>query len=81
MVGQGLDTTIFIILAFIGTPVFAPIMILHHWLAKIVIEAAATPATYAVVGFLKRREATDTYDYGTNFNPFLLRDRERKVIG
>ncbi len=72
--GQGLDTAIFITLAFIGTPSFVPVMILHHWLAKVVIEAVCTPATYATVNALKRREAIDTYDYETNFNPFSISD-------
>ena len=72
IVGQGLDTSVFIILAFIGTPWFVPIMILYHWLAKTGIEAIATPFTYAVVGFLKKKEALDTYDYETNFNPFSI---------
>jgi len=70
--GQGLDTSIFITLAFTGTPSFAPIMILYHWLAKVGIEAVATPFTYAVVNFLKKKEAIDTYDQETNFNPFLI---------
>ena len=74
IVGQGLDTSIFITLAFIGTPSFVLIMILYHWLAKTVIEAVATPFTYAAVNFLKRKEAVDTYDYETKFNPFLIRD-------
>jgi hypothetical protein len=30
----------------------------------------ATPVTYAVVRWLKRQEAVDTYDRKTNFNPF-----------
>ncbi|MEE8413880.1 MAG: queuosine precursor transporter [Dehalococcoidales bacterium] len=72
IVGQGLDTTIFIVLAFIGTPVFTPLLILHHWLAKIIIEAIATPLTYALVNYLKKKEAIDTYDYETNFNPFSI---------
>ncbi len=72
IVGQGLDTSIFITLAFIGTPSFLPIMILYHWLAKTIIEAIATPLTYAIVNFLKKKEATDTYDYETNFNPFFI---------
>jgi len=72
IVGQGLDTSIFISLAFIGTPSFLPIMILYHWLAKTIIEAIATPLTYAIVNFLKKKEATDTYDYETNFNPFFI---------
>jgi len=74
IVGQGLDTLIFITLAFIGTPSFVPIMILYHWLAKTIIEAIATPFTYAVVNFLKRKESIDTYDYKTKFNPFLVSD-------
>jgi len=74
IVGEGLDTAIFITLAFIGTPSFVAIMILYHWLAKTCIEAAATPLTYTVVNYLKRKEAIDTYDYETNFNPFLVSD-------
>lgn len=70
--GQGLDTTIFITIAFAGTPSFVPIMILYHWLAKTAIEVAATPLTYTIVNFLKKKEAIDTYDYETNFNPFLI---------
>lgn len=72
IVGQGLDTAIFITLAFIGTPSFMLVMILYHWLAKTAIEALATPLTYAVVNFLKKKEAIDTYDYETDFNPFLI---------
>ncbi len=75
IVGQGLDTSIFIVLAFVGTPVFTPVLILYHWLAKIVIEAAATPLTYVVVNYLKRKEMIDTYDCETNFSPFSI-DRE-----
>lgn len=74
VVGQGLDTAIFITIAFIGTPAFLPVMILYHWLAKTVIEALATPATYRLVNYLKRKEAIDVYDYETNFNPFRIAD-------
>ncbi|MBL7125295.1 MAG: queuosine precursor transporter [Dehalococcoidales bacterium] len=74
IVGQGLDTLIFITGAYFGAPFFVPIMILHHWLAKVLFEAVATPFTYAVVNFLKRKEAIDTYDYKTNFNPFRVSD-------
>ncbi len=33
-------------------------------------EVLATPLTYAIVNFLKRHEGVDTFDRGTNFNPF-----------
>ena len=44
-----------------------------QWCIKCVYEILATPATYAIVGFLKRTEKTDHYDYDTDFNPFALR--------
>ncbi len=72
IVGQGLDTVIFIPGAYFGAPFFVPITILYHWLAKVLFEAIATPFTYAVVNLLKKKEAVDTYDYETNFNPFLV---------
>ena len=74
VVGQGLDTSVFITLAYIGTASFVPIMILYHWLIKTGYEAVATPFTYAVVNYLKKKEAIDTYDYETKFNPFLVWD-------
>ena len=72
VVGQGLDTAIFVTVAYIGTASFMPVIILYHWLAKTAIEALATPFTYAIVNSIKKREAIDTFDYETNFNPFLL---------
>ncbi len=74
IVGEGLDSVIFITLAFAGTPSFVAVMILYHWLAKTAIEAIATPATYAIVNSLKRSESIDTYDYETKYNPFAISD-------
>ncbi|MBG7617290.1 MAG: queuosine precursor transporter, partial [Chloroflexi bacterium] len=54
VVGQGLDTALFIVIAFGGTSLFVADMILWHWLAKVTIEVAATPLTYKVVNFLKK---------------------------
>ena len=72
ILGQGLDTSIFITLAFIGTPSFIPVMILYHWLVKTAIEAVATPLTYIMVNYLKRKESIDVYDDKTKFNPFII---------
>ncbi len=72
VIGQGLDTSIFITVAFIGTISFSPMMILYHWLAKTAIEAMATPITYTIIDFLKKKEKIDIYDYKTNFNPFIV---------
>ena len=70
IVGEGLDTAIFIVLAFAGTPVFTPLLILYHWLGKVLVEVVATPLTYLVVNYLKKKETLDTYDYETKFTPF-----------
>jgi uncharacterized integral membrane protein (TIGR00697 family) len=77
IVGEGLDSVIFITVAFAGTPLFVGIMILWHWLVKIAIEIVFTPLTYLIVNYLKKNEFIDTYDYKTNFNP--LRFKEKKT--
>ncbi|MCB0190851.1 MAG: queuosine precursor transporter [Anaerolineae bacterium] len=76
IVGQGLDSLVFIFIAFVGTIPTAGLVnaILTQWVFKSVYEAVATPLTYAVVNYLKRVEGLDTYDYDTNFNPLALGD-------
>lgn len=70
IVGEGLDSAVFITIAFVGTPAFAPVLILYHWLAKTLIEVVATPLTYKAVNYLKRAEGIDAYDNGVSLNPF-----------
>ena len=74
LVGEGLDSLIFISIAFWGiVPTEAiTVTILTQWLFKSGYEALVTPITYAVVGFLKRREGVDTYDRDISFNPLRL---------
>jgi uncharacterized integral membrane protein (TIGR00697 family) len=74
LVGQGLDSLVFISLAFAGAiPIHSLwLAIVTQWLAKSAYEAAVTPFTYLVVNFLKRKEGMDTYDYDTRFNPLLF---------
>ncbi len=76
LVGQGLDSLIFMFVAFAGTlpPKVLVMAIVTQWLAKSAYEAAATPLTYGVINFLKRKEKLDTYDTDTRFNPLLLFD-------
>jgi len=73
-VGQGLDALIFITIAFVGTIPALELtrLIITHWLVKTAYEALATPFTYAVVAFLKRKEGIDVYDHETDFNPILV---------
>ena len=74
LVGQGLDSLVFITLAFVGTiPTSALVLtIVTQWLAKSIYEAAVTPLTYVAVKFLKRKEGLDVYDHDTRFSPFSI---------
>ena len=76
-VGQGIDSLIFYPLAFWGaagwTGELVLTVMLTQWALKVAWEVLLTPATYAVVGLLKRREGVDVYDEGTNFTPFRAR--------
>lgn len=76
VIGQGLDSAVFITVAFAGVlpPDVLPVTILTQWLVKTAYEVAATPLTYLVVGFLKRVERVDAYDEGARLNPFALAD-------
>jgi hypothetical protein len=74
LVGQGLDSLVFIGIAFAGV-IPAPFLasaIVTQWLFKSAYEALATPITYLVVGYLKRVEGIDTFDVDTRFQPFSL---------
>jgi hypothetical protein len=76
LAGQAVDSLVFMALAFAGAipPSGLASAIITQWLAKSAYEALATPFTYLVVNFLKRREGMDVFDRETRFNPFLLRD-------
>ncbi len=74
LVGQGVDTVVVLTIAFAGVLPLSVlgIMILSHWLVKTIYETVATPLTYGVVGYLKRKEGIDVYDYGIDFNPLRV---------
>jgi len=71
LVGQGLDSLVFVFVAFVGNISLPGLIaaIVAQWLFKSIYEAAATPLTYVVVNALKRREGVDVYDRDTDFNP------------
>jgi queuosine precursor transporter len=64
IVGEGLDSLIFITIAFAGTGASLANPIVTTWLIKVGWETLATPLTYALVGYLKRTEGIDVYDFG-----------------
>ncbi len=75
IVGEGVDSLLFYPLAFLGVwsrELVLTVMVTNY-LVKVGWEAAITPVTYRIVGFLKRAEAEDYYDRDTDFTPFSLK--------
>jgi uncharacterized integral membrane protein (TIGR00697 family) len=74
LVGEGVDTLLFVHIAFLGLLPTGLLwaVIASNYVFKVGVEVLATPLTYAIVGFLKRTEREDYYDYGTNFSPFAV---------
>ena len=70
--GQFVDSALFYPIAFLGTWETSDVIkvMVTNWALKVSWEVLLTPATYAVVGFLKRREGVDVFDTDTEFSPF-----------
>ena len=62
--GQGVDTAIFISLAFGGSMPAGILLniVFLQWGAKVLYASVATPFTYLNVGYFKRAESMDVYD-------------------
>lgn len=71
LIGQGLDSLLFISIAFYGVLPSSVLVsaILAQWLVKSAYEILATPLTYLVVNALKRAERIDAFDTHTDFSP------------
>jgi queuosine precursor transporter len=76
IVGELVDTVVFVTVATLFKvfpwSLFVT-LVLTNYIFKCTVEALMTPVTYAVVRWLKRVEGVDHYDYGTDFNPFVLK--------
>jgi len=73
--GEFVDSLIFYPIAFYGfwpNDLLITVMITNYVL-KVSWEVIATPVTYKVVKFLKRKENEDYYDRDTNFTPFSIK--------
>lgn len=70
IVGEGLDSVIFIMISFWGTMDNAVVgqMILFQYLFKVGYEILFTPVTYLVVKKIKKAEGIDVYDEGIKYN-------------
>jgi uncharacterized integral membrane protein (TIGR00697 family) len=74
LAGEAVDSAIFYPLAFLGvweSSLVVKVMIANYIL-KCAWEALMTPFTYRIVGFLKRAEHEDYYDWDTDFTPFSM---------
>ena len=72
--GQAVDSALFYPIAFLGTWETRDVLLVMvtNWGLKVLWEVLLTPVTYAVVGWLKRREGVDIFDDGTDFTPFKV---------
>ncbi|MFN7036677.1 MAG: queuosine precursor transporter [Bellilinea sp.] len=75
LVGQGVDTLIFIFVATLAGvfpwELFATLT-LTNYIFKVGIETIMTPITYQIVNALKRAENEDYFDTHTRFTPFAV---------
>ena len=71
VIGQGLDSSVFITVAFIGILSNADLfeLIITQWVIKVLYEVIATPVTYVVVRKLKELENDDHFDDKISLNP------------
>ena len=69
LVGEGFDSVIFVTVSFWVTMENATLlqMIFFQYLFKVCYEIIFTPATYAIVNWIKRKEEMDTFDYNVKY--------------
>jgi hypothetical protein len=74
VVGQAVDSIVVMTIGFGFTQSWSTILklVISAYLGKVAYEVLITPITYAVVGWLKRKEGVDTFDYTTEFSPFHI---------
>lgn len=72
--GQGIDTIVFMSIAFIGVFPAGEMLTLFisSWIFKVVWELIALPISVPFVKWLKSAEGEDYFDKTTNFTPFSI---------
>lgn len=72
LIGEGLDTLLFIPIVFIGVLDLKSILFLmiDTYILKVLLEVVLTPITYKVVKFIKRKENEDTFDNKVEYKIF-----------
>ncbi len=74
VIGEFLDSTLFVAIAFLGIyPLEVLVTIaISNYLFKTLIEVVFTPLTYAIIGYIKKSEHIDVYDFGEHYNPLPI---------
>ena len=74
VIGVGVDSILFCNIAFWNIFPHNIILgiILTQYVFKLTYEIIMLPNTYYIVGFLKKLDQVDYYDFRTKFNPFSL---------
>ena len=72
LIGEGLDTIIFIPIVFIGALDLKTILflIIDTYVLKVTLEVILTPITYKVVEFIKNKDNIDTFDNEQKYSIF-----------
>ena len=72
LVGEGIDTLLFIPIVFLGTLDIKSILFLMFdtYMLKVLLEVVLTPITYKVVNLIKRKEKIDTFDNEVKYKIF-----------
>ena len=75
--GQLVDNTIFFTSLYLFTNFFTSDQTVEIIISSVLfctlVEMLMIPVTTKVIKYIKKKEGIDTYDQGTNFNPFALR--------
>jgi len=74
IVGEAVDTLIFVTIAFAGMLAWGDFwhVVVSGYVLKVAYEVIATPLTYKIVKYLKKTEGVDMYDHDVNYNPLIL---------
>ena len=69
LIGEGLDTLLFIPIAFLGKLTVAEILclIFDVYVLKVLLEVILTPITYKVIDTIKKKEELDVFDENGNY--------------
>ena len=81
VVGQAVDTAVFLLIAFGGVFAAGELwdLFASNYVFKVGVEIAFTPITYLIVRWLKRSEGIDAYDDDLVLNPFARGSRGVKA--